>query len=1475
MKNLSKILSLIIAVAMLFPQITPVLAAEDVTVYVNETFESTPVNGKPSKLKIEKGTDARVLVDDEKSFDKAVYGKAITSKVTMNIPVNGTENKFVVSVDVKVDGARTNADLISLKDGSNIPLIKYKKEGSIHLSNGLRVGGYKLGKWMNYTFLMNASKGKYDLYIDGKKIIADWYLQAPIKNLTQLVFDLSKPADAEFAELYIDNIRVYSGNKILPDDYFPKQEKNENVYPFEPAPPLEMGNEVFFRTSGNKGFTPQFAAKTGTADFAPVGDEEQLRLHFARSAGTYTDVFADIVFNGTENVLHYVWQYDVYPKTINSDAATYPSNFTDAAGKGFGTTLLGSNGDLKYNGTTLVNIPLGEWSTVALVYKLDMQTVDVYLNGSLMTEGFPVVASDPAKLRIGLHVGSAEAEVYYDNMLLYEGSAPRTLEESDGEMVIEYVANAENQADVEKIIGDGGVVLSTTKDALFFNKEKTKYSALNLSTISENGIFYAEADVFKTVLGAEVAYSAESGDITLGGARAKVGSTELTADGKAITLKSAPISKDGKVYLPVADFAQHALSKSVYDDPRGWMVISASNRGLSNSATSTDCREDSDIVDRFMQFERPSGDEMYNAIKAKSFQKHPRLITTPEELAVIKENIKTHPVVAKWSRMIVSSANSIIGKTPVVYEKPDGLRLFLSCLEVRERLYTYSAAYLMTGDKKYAEGAWTEIENALNWPDWNVNNHYLDSGKIGPGMAVAYDSFYDVFTDEQKKFMREKVTKHLLEYTLGAYTGNNAHKNMISTESNWGAVINGSVLMWCLATMDEEAEDSEYTELVKFLGSCANQGMEYTLSCLYPSGAWNEGLTYFGYVSEYQGWTMLSLINSCGSDYGHLTYPGYTAMADYAMYIQTPGHGYFNFSDGAGIGEAKATPPEIFVISKLTNNQKLNDNYYNFRFNMLGMSADVMDIFYYMPGDTASTDNDFPLDYMSGGLKLASMRQSWGDMSSTWLGALGGTGSGWDHFHSGTFLWEALGERWAVDLGHDDYNIEGGYFGVDGYSLYRRRAEGHNVVVINPDEGPGQKPYNTPLTERYETKPRGGIVVYDLSDTYSENASKARRGFYYGDDRNTLTVQDEITMLKSGSEVYWFMHTKSNIQISADGKSAILTQNGKQLKVEFLTNLTNWKLEAMDAVPLPTSPAREGQGKNTGVTKLALHGKSGKDCYITAKLTPIEKGGNYAPISYTSIDSWTIPDGEVTPKMLLTSISVDGNTIPGIDGTKEEYLYATTDTSHIPVVTATATRGTVTVTQAPAFDDYAIITLSDGVDALTYKVKIEEGLLDSLAQSDEKLKTAEGGKITFNLTKNLCEASVPAGMKRLPIKGFYCSDAQAGNPAENIFDKNFISRWASDVEGAYITMDLGEVTDINGVTMAFYLGNSRNYKFELLVSEDNKDFTMVYQGYSQGGTDSLETVKFDAKARYVKFVGYAHKTDIWNGLTEMSPFVIE
>ena len=51
----------------------------------------------------------------------------------------------------------------------------------------------------------------------------------------------------------------------------------------------------------------------------------------------------------------------------------------------------------------------------------------------------------------------------------------------------------------------------------------------------------------------------------------------------------------------------------------------------------------------------------------------------------------------------------------------------------------------------------------------------------------------------------------------------------------------------------------------------------------------------------------------------------------------------------------------------------------------------------------------------------------------------------------------------------------------------------------------------TTLT-RYETAPKGGIVVYDNSEGYRRWTSNVTRGFYIGDDRRSLTVRDEFTV---------------------------------------------------------------------------------------------------------------------------------------------------------------------------------------------------------------------------------------------------------------------------------------------------------------------------------------------------------------------------
>ncbi|MBO5370615.1 MAG: discoidin domain-containing protein [Clostridia bacterium] len=1481
MKKITKILSLMLALTVLSSSFgTVVFAKDEPTIYFNEAFDNYPTNDKTGKLNIDRGTDGRVVIRKEGTLQKAAYAKASRSAVLLTAPFGEHSESFVVSADIMIDGATTKGNVMELSGSSSLPLLKYEANGSVLLGDNYRLGSYRLGEWKTYTFVISKAKQKFSLYINGKAAVENWYFTSKLAGENTLKFGISKPANAEYSELYVDNVRVYSGDRVLKNSDFPKVKANPAEYPFEPAGPVEIGNTVFLNTTGDKGFTPQLAGKTGVAEFAPLpdsDDEEKVHLHLKRDAGVNTDVFADITLGSTENVTHFVYELSVYPNEISSSyASSMLAAMVSYSNKNTALMRLFGDGNVKYGDTlTYAKIPLKEWSHIAIAVKLDAQTADFYLNGELKASDVPIVMDAPQKIRVSLVVGDYAMDMYYDNFRFYEGSAPRDISNEESSQAGSLIAVGEHKEDADQAMGEGSAAFMTAKDFVYYNGSKTPYSSLGNAPKMIGDVFCTDINTLKAVFGAEVSYSEADGKIDVNGAEMTVGSNAVSVDGKALTLDAAPVAENGAVYVPLASVAEVALKKFVYKDGRGWILVSNVNRGLSNSGNTAEYTEKSDVIDRFLQFDRPTGDALYSAIiNTVGEKQHPRLFATADQIADLRENIKTNPVMAKWARVNLSGADALINREPVEYNIPDGLRLFLACLEVRERLYSYAVAYMISGDRKYADGAWKEVENACNWKDWNTGKHYLDSGKIGPGMALAYDVFYHEFTEEQKAFMRQKVRQHWLDYTAGAYTGTNAHKNMLVNGSNWGSVCNGAVLMWSLATMDEEPADSEYTELVKFLGSNALKGLEYPISELYPSGAWAEGFGYFNYIMEYNGWSALSLTNSCGTDYGIVSYPGMLETCNYAIYSQTPGHGYFNFSDGAGIGEAIATPPEVFLFAKLSGNQEINDLWYNFRFNMLGDGQKTLDILFYTPGQTTDSNMDFALDYKFGGINLVAMKNSWTDVSGAQVGTLGGSIMAHEHFHAGHFWFEALGERWSVDLGKDDYNIAGGYYGTAGLDIYRRRAEGHNCLVINPDATPGQKVGGYAYVEKQESKPKAAYAIYNLDENYSENATTAKRGFYFGDDRNTLTVQDEFKLKKGNSDIYWFMHTKAKIEVAPDGKSATLTQNGQTLRIEFASNLKEWHIEAREALPLDTTPIREGQGKNTGIIKVTLVGKGSGDCYITAKLIPVTQRVAYPGVSYVPMNQWTLPDGEIEPLMNVTSIQIDGNTLPGFDPLVTEYKYTTMDATVMPQVSATVTKGNLTVTQASKVGDFAVITLTDGVETLTYRVKIEEGIIDSLAQSDNAYKPADGGLVSAALTTSTWQSAVPDNLKKLKIKGFYALDAQTGNAAEHIFDNDLTTRWASDVDGAYIVADLGEIKKIDGVVAAFYDGKSREYKFDIQVSNDNKNYTTVFSGVSLM-SDGLASLGLGVEARYIKFVGYGHTKGEWNNMLEFAPYELK
>ncbi len=72
------------------------------------------------------------------------------------------------------------------------------------------------------------------------------------------------------------------------------------------------------------------------------------------------------------------------------------------------------------------------------------------------------------------------------------------------------------------------------------------------------------------------------------------------------------------------------------------------------------------------------------------------------------------------------------------------------------------------------------------------------------------------------------------------------------------------------------------------------------------------------------------------------------------------------------------------------------------------------------------------------------------------------------------------------------------------------------------------------------------------------------------DDRRSALIRDEVTFKSKDNDFYWFSHIKSGTEAEIiDNNTILLTRNGKQVKVLIDTDLPDYELSIMDAVPLP------------------------------------------------------------------------------------------------------------------------------------------------------------------------------------------------------------------------------------------------------------------------------------------------------------------
>lgn len=905
---------------------------------------------------------------------------------------------------------------------------------------------------------------------------------------------------------------------------------------------------------------------------------------------------------------HILINADIMSTLPGCDAQMFLIRTTaDSSGKEICLSTLGADGRFTYSdGTTSdVLVKRGQWANYKVAINLEKHTADIYFDGAKIKANLPVPAefTQIKQVRFRLMEG-AIGNMYLDNFQITGLIKPFV----DG---VETPTDIYPDEDVIKNFLKGKVAFHGYSGLVYKDGIKRKMAYEPIFDTDPMELFVS-SDEIKSAFGISDLSAGTDGTVT--------------ADGNSKKLSISPVTRDGVSYIPVTAFCEELLGKYVYSFETGYFIAGDVNEVLDSSGWKYQSfRSDSnqftmwndiDFLNAFLQYERPDANRLKSDFESVNGYSHPRVLVTKSDFDRLRNAYNNDKQYRQVALKYINSATAYLSKNPCEYVFDDDMRMLNTAREAYNRFFRLGFAWQLTGDKKYAERAYKEICALAAFPDYNTS-HIIDAGEYAMALAIAYDWFYDAFTEEQRAFaLKVCVEQGLKPLASGMYGRLTSSSNGTNTygsfrwRSNYNSIVVGGCLNAAVAGIEY---DPDYC--FDIIENCL-RGYEYSLAELMPGGGWSEAPGYWNYAMQYINVGLSTLNTAFGTDYCLSKSMGMEKTLDFA--IATLGAtGPNNFHDmGSSSSDSYG---EFMYLTKLYKNKTA----FNIRYNdviVKNKSHSDSDLLYYDPDFAESCTEEMDTVNYIRGVELFSVRDSFdADNDEFYFSTHFGTTSGYhQHYDCSTFVLDILGQRWAEDLGSDNYNLQN-EMGYPEYSIYRKRSEGHNVLVINPEKFSAKVEQRTgqfvPVKE-YKYSDTDAYVKADMSKVYDQ-VNAMETGYYIDRENQSVTMRSEFELINDNSEVYWFMHTKADVTI--EDNVAYLTRNGKNVKLEFDTNANVSEIFVMDAKPLPTSPQVPEQNPNSAYRKIAVKLTASDYTTLTVRIAP---ENNTEEMMLTPLKDW-------------------------------------------------------------------------------------------------------------------------------------------------------------------------------------------------------------------------------------------------------------
>lgn len=1104
---------------------------------------------------------------------------------------------------------------------------------------------------------------------------------------------------------------------------------------------------------------------------------------------------------------------------------------------------------LTADGKVISNYALNKLYKLAFIVDTDADTLSVYVNGKNRLRNHKYEIGSAKAYRVHLTGVAGESKLWIDNLKLYSGNKI-----TDKFVESKTSSNSVAAIDVKSIMKDAVAMYEGKSNTLLHGLKDYMSDDKAIMPYSIDGTYMVPVRYFSESIGGEVTWIAESRSvkITCGEKEVmfKANSNEASCNGEAIQLEQpVQYGGGGSLYASVSDLCR-LFDKFLHTEING--VIIYSDKDMTEIL---DWQNNTKVMRKICEsymFDDFTGEEMTQIIKEKFPNKtHPRLVFTEDKFAMIRKELADpdgDPVYKKMFEGLKRSADAYLSEPTSGYEIRDGIRLLYVVRENAPRMLACALMYNLTGEEKYAERAYLEMYTCATFKDWNPY-HFLDVGEMASCMGFAYDWLYNWMNDSQRKIIRDAMVRKSIYPIMEDFNDVQRSRSWNwrgELADNWCLVISG-VGCSTLAYVDElEGKDLEYAQYAMVQTLLDSRR---ALSLFSPLGGYEEGYSYWAYAMKYFGFYIESLMSISDNDYGYVDIPGMKFTNDF---INSTNGSVSVFSYHDSNFQKVTIPVQLMFTAKMfgtySDAQPVINNILTY-----GVSGEnaVCGFIHYDPALLTESSSSNALDTYMPISEVATMRSGWSS-DDTYVGFHCdnpmGDGKGHSHNDTGTFVLDAMGETWFMDLGAEGYNV------ANRNQSYRLRAEGHNTVVFNPEAGYALKSGGTGKIIKTEFKEKGGFAIGEMTDAYeSKHGVKSfRRGVKLDTYRSKTTVQDEI-VLEDKADFWWFAHTPAEVEITDGGKSAILTKGDKRLiaKIEHGDNAV---FSVMDAVPLPTSPVVTGGYDDSHYKKLVIHIPECESINLCVTFANYDFSYNSKlyETEFVPLDEWSIEDGPFIERKYaqLKEITVNGKPLEGFSPDVYNYTVSLDEeTSLNTFVAAASDFGEVTVTQKEGLCGEAEI------------------YLDS---SNEEYSDAVY-KIFFNIPATLEQ---PTNKQKIqPVKVRANAIPEPVNNPDNTVDGSLNTRW-SCAGYCWIEYDLGKIYELDSVGVAFMDGTKRTAQFDITLSEDGNTWTTYYSG------DALSTLELDnhklfgAKARYVRIYGrgYNNMPDAYTSITEFAAY---